>query len=230
MTDSTTTSSSRITLADAEVQRTLDRLHADADTNDPAVLANVWAVAAERGAESDEEMADLLVGAFMPIDATTGQLLHLLARCRRPGRIVEFGCSMGLSAIYLATALESGDEPVVTTELEPTKVWAATTNIATAGLTDRVEIREGDARSTLADFTDPISLLFLDGWKGLYLPMLHLLEPLLVDGALVIADDVTLLPELCAGYLDYVGESSNGYFTAEFRLDDGLAVSRRERR
>jgi predicted O-methyltransferase YrrM len=175
-------------------------------------------------------MADLLVDAFMPIDPTTGGLLHVLARCRRPGRIVEFGCSMGLSTIYLATALESDDQALVTTELEPAKVRAATANVAASGLSHRVEIREGDARTTLADFDDPISLLFLDAWTGIYLPMLELLEPLLVDGAIVIADDVTLLPELCADYLDYVRIPDNGYVTAEFRLDVGLAVSRRERR
>jgi len=35
-----------------------------------------------------------------------------------------------------------------------------------------------------------VTLVFLDGWKKLYLPVLKLLEPALAPGALVAADDL----------------------------------------
>ena len=49
---------------------------------------------------------------------------------------------------------------------------------------------EGDALQTLADLTEPVDLLLLDGWKSLYLPLLRLLRPRLGEGALVLADNV----------------------------------------
>jgi predicted O-methyltransferase YrrM len=215
-------------LSDPTVDRTLDRLHAAADAHDPAVMAEVWTVAGERGALSDAEMADLLADAYMPIAPDNGRFLHLLACARPPGRIVEFGCSHGLSTIYLAAALEPGEPRLVTTELEPAKVAAASANLAAAGLLDRVELRTGDAFETLADLEGQIALLFLDGWKALYLPMLQLLEPQLAAGALVVADDTTLLPHLTAEYLAYVRDPANGYVSAAITIDDGVEVSRRQ--
>jgi predicted O-methyltransferase YrrM len=203
----------------------LARLHADADAVDRDVLPAARAAAAERGALSDQEVSDVLADAYMPVAPAIGHLLTVLAAARRPGRIVEFGTSMGLSTIYLASALTDDEAPLVATELETAKVVAARRHIADAGMASRVELREGDALTTLAGFTDPISLLFLDGWKGLYLPVLKLLEPRLVHGALVIADDTDLLPHLCAPYVEYVRNEGNGYVTAPLNVDDGLEIS-----
>ncbi len=176
-------------------QPTLDTLHARADAGDQAIIDRAMHAAVDRGASSATDVADLLVDAYIPIDATNGMLLHTLAAARRPGRIVEFGTSMGVSAIYLAAALRDGEPPVIATEIEPAKVERAREHLEQAGLADRVDIIEGDAFETLAGFDEPISLLFLDGWKDLYLPMLKLLEPHLVDGAIVVADDTLLLAE-----------------------------------
>jgi predicted O-methyltransferase YrrM len=75
------------------------------------------------------------------------------------------------------------------------------------------------------DLTDGIALLFLDGWKGLYLPLLRALEPRLVPGAIVVADDTLLLPDLCADYVDYVRSATDLYVSVGLPIDDGLEVS-----
>ena len=56
-----------------------------------------------------------------------------------------------------------------------------------------------------------------------------MLESRLAPGAIVIADDTTLLPELCADYLRYVRDTANPYVSASVPLDDGLEVSVRIR-
>jgi predicted O-methyltransferase YrrM len=209
----------------------LDRLHATAVTNDRPVMERAMLAAAERSAGSDAEIADVLSDAFMCVDATNGRLLHLLALTRQEGRIVEFGCSMGLSTIYLAAALGPDEPPMITTELEPTKIAAARAHVGQAGLDDRVEFIAGDALSTLAGLDVPISLLFLDGWKALYLPLLELLEPHLVDGALVIADDTLhpALAHLTVDYRGYVNHPSSPYVSVSLAVDDGLELSRYHR-
>lgn len=113
---------------------------------------------------------------------------------------------------------------MIATKMEPAKVAAAHDNLASAALLDRVNIRHGDAFETLAGIDEPISLLFLDGWKGLHLPMLQLLEPHLVDGAFLVADDTTLLLDLCKPFLDHVRHHDSRCVTAELALDDGLEL------
>ena len=85
----------------------------------------------------------------------------------------------------------------------------------------------GDARESLAALDGPIDLLFLDGWKDLYLPMLKLLEPKLRPGALVLADDTKPFRRRLAGYLAHVRAAENGYRSLDLPLGDGLEVSMR---
>ena len=203
----------------------LAALHSRAEVNDQTVIPRVLNAAAERGAQTDQDMSDLLADAYIPISPIVGRLLHVLALSRQPGRIVEFGTSHGLSTIYLAAATSTHDAPVITTEAEPSKIAAARENFSAAGVADRIELRVGDAFETLANFDEPISLLFLDGWKGLYLPLLRQLEGCLVNGAIVVADDTTLLPELCADYLDYIRSKTSSYVSSSLPVDDGLEVS-----
>jgi predicted O-methyltransferase YrrM len=77
---------------------------------------------------------------------------------------------------------------------------------------------------TLANVTEPVDLLFLDGRNDLYLPVLRLLEPRLAPDALVAADlsveDPDLLP-----YLEHVRERAQGYFSINLPLDAGVELS-----
>lgn len=215
----------RSRLEEDRIAEVLSTLHSRAEANDEEVIPRVLNAAAERGAQSDLEMSDLLADAYIPISPVVGRLLHVLALTRPPGRIVEFGTSHGLSTIYLAAATSAEDAPVITTEAEPAKITAARENFLLAGIADRIDLRAGDAFETLADFAEPISMLFLDGWKGLYLPLLRQLESSLVNGAIVVADDTTLLPELCADFLAYVRSNTDSYVSSALPIDDGLEVS-----
>lgn len=212
-------------LDEPRLAEVLSSLHSSAAVNDEEVIPRVLTLAVERGAQSDQEMSDLLAEAHIPISSVVGRLLHVLALTRPPGCIVEFGTSHGLSTIYLAAATSADDPPVIATEAEPAKITAARENFSLAGVADRIDLRAGDAFETLADLDQPISMLFLDGWKGLYLPLLRHLEGLLVNGAIVVADDTTLLPDLCADYLDYIRGNTDQYVSSALPVGDGLEVS-----
>jgi predicted O-methyltransferase YrrM len=195
-----------------------------ATTADAEARARVAARVAELGRITTAEKYELY-GEAPPLAITpeVGDLLYLLVRIRRPGLVVEFGASHGLSTIYLAAALrDAGAGALLTTEILPGKAAATARNLAAAGLADLVEIRIGDALDTLQEVAAPIDLVFLDGRNDFYLPVLRLLEPRLSAGAVVAADlsadDPDLLP-----YLDRV---RNGpYATVELPLAAGLAVS-----
>ncbi len=171
-------------------------------------------------------MSALLAEVFMPVDRSGGCFLYSLARTQGSRLIVEFGTSFGISTIHLAAAArDNGNGRVVTTEKEPGKALRAREHLEEAGLLDYVEIREGDALETLRTLDGSIDLLFLDGWKKLYLPVLKLLEPKLRSGAAVVGDDINIFPEELKPYLDYVRDPANGYVSLAIPLGDGMELS-----
>src|ERR1700691_6546335 len=94
-----------------------------------------------------------------------GDLIYLLCRGMRATRVVEFATSVGMSALYFAAAMrDNGGGTVIGSELVPAKIATATSNLADAGLSDCVEIREGDARVTLSDLGGPVDFVLIDGW------------------------------------------------------------------
>jgi len=172
------------------------------------------------GAERAQAYGD----APLSITAEVGDLLHILVLARRPRTIVEFGASHGFSTIHLAAAARDvGACRVITTEIEPAKVAAAQRNLAAAGLDDLVEMRVGDALTTLADVED-VDLLFLDGWNNLYEPVVELLQPQLSPGALVIADLSSDDPDQVT-YVEHMHAPDGGFVTVDIPLDAGVVVS-----
>ena len=156
-----------------------------------------------------------------------GQLLYMLARTYPCKTIVEFGASLAISTIYLASAIrDNGGGKVVTTELNAEKARHAAENLREAGLLDLVEIRAGDARETLRDLDGNVDFAFIDGWKELYLPVVKVIERHLRPGALVVADNLNLASVL-REYVDYVGLERNGYLSMQLPIGDRLSVSLR---
>ena len=206
-------------LHDPVVSRVLDALHSQADTVDPPLLANM-------GDKTDDEMANRLDHAFIPVSPDAGRFLYTLVRATKTGTVVEFGTSFGISTIYLASAIrDRGEGTVITTELHSGKAQKARENLREAGLLDWVDLREGDALETLGDVAHGVTLLFLDGWKKLYLPVLKLLEPALEPGAMVVADDLDLFPDVHKPYLAYVRNPGNGYVSVEVPIGDRMELS-----
>jgi predicted O-methyltransferase YrrM len=176
---------------------------------------------------SAQERADALSEIYMPVTPDAGRLLYALVRATRPSTIVEFGMSLGISAIHLASAVrDNGSGRVVTTELSAAKVVAAKKTFAETGLDDLITVLEGDALTTLADVEGPVEFVLLDGWKELYLPVTKLLEPRLSAGALIIADNTSM--DDTRPYLDHVHDPGNGYVSVNFPVregDDSMEIS-----
>lgn len=213
-------------LHSTRVRTVLDRLFETAKIVDGEVIPRAIAEAEKRGIPHDVASQNARRDEYMSIDRPTAMFLYNLVRLRGSGTVVEFGTSFGISTIHLAAAVkERGSGRVISTEMEPTKVEAASSNLAEAGLADVVTILPGDAFDTLAHRTESIDVLFLDGWKDLYLPLLKLVEPKLAPDAVIVADDLAIRPEALAPYLRYVRDPSNGYTSVEIPIDDVLEFS-----
>jgi predicted O-methyltransferase YrrM len=208
-------------LCNPNVQGLLADLHAEADRTDPPLLAKA------EGKELEERIL-LLDQAFIPVSPDAGRFLYALARACAAGDVIEFGTSFGISTIYLGAAIrDRGCGRVITTELHAGKASKARDHIDHAGLSDFVDLRVGDALETLKNLRNPVSMVFLDGWKNLYKPVLHLLEPALARGALVLADDLDLFPDILEAYLTYVRTPTNGYVSVRIPIGDAMELSAR---
>lgn len=218
------------TLTTPPVSTLLQHLFADAEQTDRPVLERLRAEAAGRGladvAKDYRSFFSRMSGVYLPVSPEVGNLLYISTRSRSAKLVVEFGLSFGISAIHLAAALrDNGGGRLISTELEATKVARARKNLEDAGLADLVDIREGDALETLKEGIDgDIDVLFLDGAKHLYLPVIKLLEPKLPAGAVIVADNTDMV-DMLGPYLDYVRTPANGYVSLALPLHGGTELS-----
>jgi predicted O-methyltransferase YrrM len=212
------------TLDQPKTQELLSRLYAEEKAADAEARAKEESLAAT-GVLDESARAALLDKRCLAVAPEVGRLVYLLARSRRPALAVEFGASMGISAIHIAAALrDNGHGHLITTEMNASKAVRAARHLEQAGLSQWAELRPGDAFETLRG-VGRIELLLLDGWEPLYLPLLKQLEPALAPGCLVIADDVTKYAAHLVEYLAYVRNPANGYLSCTIPLDDGLELS-----
>ena len=207
------------TLQDATVASALDRMYAES-TEQFAQLRNRSGDFEALASASAQERADAFSDFYLPVTPEAGRLLYSLVRASRPATVVEFGMSLGISAIHLASAVrDNGSGRVVTTELSAAKVAKATKTFAETGLDDVITVLEGDALTTLTDLDSEVQFVLLDGWKELYLPVIRLLEPWLSAGALVVADNTSMADT--QPYLDHVRDPGNDYVSVNFPVREG---------
>jgi predicted O-methyltransferase YrrM len=219
------TASGKSSLWLPQVRDILERLHTLADDGDEAHGERVRSDPGWKTASS-EQKATMLRDALLPVSRDAGRFLYGVARSIPAKRIVEFGTSFGVSTIYFAAALrDSGGGVVIGSELESGKVAKARQHLAQAGLAEFADVRPGDAMQTLRDPGGIVDVLFLDGWKEMYLDVLRLLTPCLRPGSVVLADDVTLFPDQLATYLEYVRDPAHGMVSALLPIGDGIEYS-----
>ena len=134
------------------------------------------------------------------IDAEVGALLRVLATAVQARHILEIGTAIGYSGIWLAGALPPGGL-LITMEAKPDRAKQARDNFARAGLADRANVIVGDANLLLAKVSGPFDLIFQDGDKHQYSPMLDRLVDLLRPGGVLVTDNILWSGEVVPGFV-----------------------------
>ncbi len=216
-------------LRDPRVRAVLDRLHRSSRAQARGVAQLTLSRLADRVARhrrSLAEEADQIKDLYLCLSPKQGSFAYMVARSLRARRVVEFGTSFGVSTIYLAAAVrDNGGGIVIGSEFEPGKVAKARGHIEEAGLSDQVEVREGDARETLQDPGGPVDMVLLDGMKELYLPIVEMLKPHLREGAVVLADNIFAFRKALAPYSVHMRDITHGFQSVTLFLGDGTEYS-----
>jgi predicted O-methyltransferase YrrM len=135
------------------------------------------------------------------IDAEVGALLRVLALASGARQILEVGTAIGYSGIWLAGALPE-DGTLTTIDIDPERARRARANFARAGLDSRVNVVVGDAAAIVATLEGPFDLIYQDGAKDLYTPLLDALVSRLRPGGLLVTDNVLWDGEVVPGFVD----------------------------
>lgn len=133
----------------------------------------------------------------LQMSAYEGAMVAWLLRLHGAKRIVEVGSFVGVSALWLASALPEGGK-LTTLEREAPYAAHARETLALAG-EERVAVVEGDALAYLQQSTDMYDAIFIDGEKKTYPDMLETALPKLRAGALIIADNTLLFGAVLGG-------------------------------
>jgi predicted O-methyltransferase YrrM len=154
-----------------------------------------------------------------------GDLIYLLCRAMGARRVVDFATSVGMSAIYFATAIrDNGGGLVIGSELVQAKVDVAWQNLTDAGLVEYADIRHGDARATLADLGGSIDFALIDGWPlaegpSLARQVIEIVAPQLRIGGYVLNDNAE--PD----FLEYIRDPANGFISMTLPIKRGTELA-----
>lgn len=118
-----------------------------------------------------------------------GRLLAMYSQMMQPLRILEIGTYTGYSAICLAEGLQENGQLITidkNEELEEMmrEAWQ------NAGLSDKIELRLGNALDIIPTLDGPFDIVFIDADKKNYLNYYHLVLPKMRLGGLIMADNV----------------------------------------
>jgi predicted O-methyltransferase YrrM len=154
-----------------------------------------------------KEMEELAEREGVPIvHWETGRLLAVLCRVLDP-LVLEVGTAIGYSTLHMVEQLERGR--VVTLERDSRRASQARDYLERAGVAQRVEIVEGDARETIQTLEGPFDLLFVDATKAEYREYIELAEPKLSERALLVVDNLLMSGEVA------LAEGAETYWSAE---------------
>jgi predicted O-methyltransferase YrrM len=218
-------------LNDLKLEALLNRLHAQSDTQvdetDAYFARREQEVTLDQGNYYDDDMHRFLTDKMVALDRDKAEFCYLLCRSLRATRVVEAGTSFGVSTLYLAAAVRDNQVEngvVIGTEYEPRKVEVARANFKEAGLSEFIELREGDLRQTLQDVDGPVDFMLIDIWEVAQ-PALELVSSSLRPGAIVACDNTAVDADEYRDYFEFVNDPKNRFRTMTVPFEGGFELT-----
>jgi predicted O-methyltransferase YrrM len=188
----------------------------------------------------DEIRAEGVAAGLPLVEPETGRLLRSLIHALKARAVLEIGTAVGYSAIWMAQALEPGSR-LISLELDAMRAATARRNIERAQLSEIASVIVGDAFRFVHKVAGPFDLIFQDGDKLLYEPLLDSLIAHLRPGGVLVTDNVLWDGEVIDGFVqtrrhdDASTEAIRAYnrrlavekrlLTTFLPLGDGVALS-----
>jgi predicted O-methyltransferase YrrM len=211
-------------LSDPKLQALIDRLQAQSQAQE-SETGVFFAERARKGELNwdgfDETSHRYLADKLVALEPDKAEFCHLTCRALGARRIVEVGTSFGVSTLYLADAIRAnGGGVVVGVEHEPAKAAAARAHFAEAGLSEFIDLRDGDLRETLKVIEGPVDFVLMDIWVEMARPAIELIHPHIRKGGVIVADNTEQVRGPYRHFFEFV--DANGYRRMTLPFKGGL--------
>lgn len=118
-----------------------------------------------------------------------GKFLEMISRMIGPNRILEIGTFTGYSAISLARGLKAGGK-LITIEINDEMETFIKNAVNKAGMSEKIDLRMGDALSIIPVLEEEFDLVFIDADKEQYVDYYELALSKVKKGGFLLADNV----------------------------------------
>lgn len=123
------------------------------------------------------------------VSKDTGKFLHLLVKLTQAKKILEVGCNIGYSAMWMATALPE-DGRLDTIELNKDLALVADEFFQKQSVEEKVFIYVGGGLDIIPNLNGPYDIMFIDAAKKQYKGYLDLALPKIRKGGLILVDNL----------------------------------------
>jgi len=146
------------------------------------------------------------------IEPESGRFLSFLVRLTGAKRVLELGCGVANSTIWLAEAVKENGGILYTVDNHP-RTWAeACENIENSGLKEYVRMFHSDAETAVEGFVrdgEVFDLIFQDCGKYVYTLIYDKVAALCRKGGIIVADDTMF--SVCDGIRKNLGLHMDRY-------------------
>jgi predicted O-methyltransferase YrrM len=104
---------------------------------------------------------------------------------------LEIGTSNGYSGIWIASGMRETGGHLLTLEIDQERAELARDNFDAAGVSSYVTLRRVDALQEIPRLHGPFDFVFIDATKSDYLRYLGMVLPLVPDGGVIVAHNVS---------------------------------------
>jgi len=167
---------------------------------------------------------------FWNISRTTAEFMYNLIVDANIQSVIEVGTSNGYSGIWLGKALKKTGGKLTTIEFYDKRIVLAKENFKNCGVSDIIEIKQGDAATVLEYLPQnyKCDFAFVDANKRQYIDFFHLIDPHLVVGGYIACDNVISHAPKVQTFLEDIAQNPN-YENIVLPLPAGLSLGKKLR-
>jgi predicted O-methyltransferase YrrM len=162
---------------------------------------------------------------MLAVSEEDGRFLRVMVAACRSKRALEIGSASGYSAIWIGLGLRETGGRLVTIEYDPVRARAAIDNVRRAGLSDIVQVVQGDAFKEIPRLPGTFDFVFLDAWKRDYKRFLDLVLPRLDGGGVFLAHNVVNKGKDMPDFLDAIERYPNLLTSIVTPAGEGISIS-----
>ena len=171
---------------------------------------------------------------FWNLDRECANFLNTLIKINNSKNVLEIGTSNGYSGIWILKALKETKGKLTTIEFWEKRQSVARKNFALCASDVPCEAKIGSAVVVLEDILEEIKknkrekfdFVFIDANKKEYIEYFRLIDKMLVDGEVILADNILSHYEKVKDYTENLFNNSN-YQSQILELGTGMMLSRK---